>query len=297
MNPVSKIVVALRDIRNHPVNRSQKNKAVLKYGFVQVAARLVPGDVCVDFPNGTRLLVPPLMKGAAHYISPGLCEFEDMAFVMHYLRPNDLFVDIGANIGAFTVLASGAAGCQTVAFEAAPDTFEALSRNIRLNGLQDRVTAVMAAAAQKEGDTFFTSGLGTENCINPSHNGNSGVKVKMTTVDIQLAGKSPDVLKVDVEGFETEVFAGAVNTLKSSKLQAILIEKDGLGARYGFDEEPLHRNIEQHGFVPCSYQPFSRQLVPRKDEGLRNIIYTRDIKAANEKLRSATPFKLGDLSV
>ena len=77
------------------------------------------------------------MKGAAHYITPRLCEFEEMAFVMHFLRPGELFVDVGANVGAFTVLAAGVAGAAVRAFEPNPGTFEMLERNVRLNGLQE----------------------------------------------------------------------------------------------------------------------------------------------------------------
>jgi FkbM family methyltransferase len=296
MNPVTKIVGALNNIRNHPVNRNRKNKAVLEYGFIQIASRLVPGQVCVEFPNRTKLLIPPHMKGAAHYVTPGLCEFEEMSFIMHFLRPEDVLADVGANIGAFTVLAAGVAGSRVVAIEASPDTFEALSNNVRLNGLQDRVRCVLAAAGPKEGEIQFTAGLGTENCVNPKANGAHTVKVKMTTLDIQLADTPPNVLKVDVEGFETEVFGGAVNTLKAPQLRAILIEKNGLAARYGFDENILHDEIRKHGFAPFNYEPFERKLVPWQEDA-ENIIYVRDAAAANERLRMAAPYKLRDLSV
>ena len=126
MNFITKIAGALRAVANHPLNRQRKFKAILEYGFIQSAARLVPGDICVGFPNNTRLLVPPWMKGAAHYITPRLCEFEEMAFVMHFLRPGGLFADVGANIGAFTVLAAGVAGAAVTAFEPSPEIFRQL---------------------------------------------------------------------------------------------------------------------------------------------------------------------------
>lgn len=297
MNFITKIFGALQLIRNHPVNRYRKNKAVLEYGFVQVAARIVPGDVCVNFPNGTRLLIPPHMKGAAHYITPGLCEFEEMAFIMHILRPNELFVDVGANIGAFTVLASGVVGSRTIAFEANPDTFEALFRNVKLNGLQERVKCIFAAAGRNEGEVSFTTGLGTENHMVTQQGGETAVKVRMTSLDSEMGNNSVDILKIDVEGFETEVLAGAASVLRSPQLQALLIEKDNSGGRYGFDETVLHRTIQQNGFSPCAYQPFSRQLLPKNIEEGGNIIYIRDIKAASEKLRTGAAFKFGDLNV
>jgi FkbM family methyltransferase len=295
MNPITKIAGALRAAANHPVNRHRKFKAVLEYGFVQIATRLVPGDVCVEFPNRTRLLVPPHMKGAAHYITPRLCEFEEMAFVMHYLRAGDLFADVGANIGAFTILAAGVADAHVVAFEASPDTYAALLSNVRLNDFQNRINAIHAAVGRTEGSAQFSIGLGTENCVTTGPESNHSVSVRMTTLDKELAGKPPDLLKVDVEGFEAEVFAGAAKTLRDPRLTAIVVERTNLGARYGFDEEPLHREIRQCGFIACNYKPFKRQLSEVGDGARGNIIYVRNLAAAGERLSTARPFTLGDL--
>lgn len=52
------------------------------------------------------------MTGATGNIYVGLHEFEDMAFLLHVLRRTDLFVDVGANIGSYTILAGGAAGAK-----------------------------------------------------------------------------------------------------------------------------------------------------------------------------------------
>ncbi|MEI9959690.1 MAG: FkbM family methyltransferase [Limisphaerales bacterium] len=296
MNLITKIVGALRAAANHPVNRHRKFKAVMEYGFVQIAARLVPGDICVEFPNHTRLLVSPRMKGAAHYITPRLCEFEEMAFVMHFLRPDEMFVDVGANVGAFTIMAAGVAGARVVAFEASPDTYEMLRRNIQLNGFQERVKAIHAAAGRSEGTAHFSIGLGTENCVNLK-SGDHSIAVKMTTLDKELAETPPNLLKVDVEGFETEVFAGAAKILRQPGLQTIIVERNNLGARYGFDEAPLHREIQSCGFTSCNYDPFTRKLFKLNDGTAENIIYARDIASANERLRTAPAFTLGDLSV
>jgi FkbM family methyltransferase len=297
MNPITKVWSALRVTANHPVNRHRKFKAVLEYGFVQIATRLVPGEICVEFPNRTRLLVSPHMKGAAHYITPRLCEFEEMSFVMHFLQPGEWFADVGANIGAFTILAAGVAGARVVAFEASPDTYEMLLRNIRLNNLSDRVQAIQAAAGRSEGTTKFSSGLGTENCVATNATADGAVTVRMTTLDQELAAHPPILLKVDVEGFETEVFAGAAQTLRHPGLRAIIVERNDSGSRYGFDEAPLHREIQACGFVPCTYDPFARRLSEAPGAFSGNIIYTRDVDVANKRLRNTPPFTLGDLSV
>ncbi|HEY1717496.1 MAG TPA: FkbM family methyltransferase [Verrucomicrobiae bacterium] len=293
MNPIVKIATALYFVANHPLNRNRKFRAVAEYGFIQVAARLVPGEICLEFPNRTRLLVSPKMKGAAHFITPRLCEFNDMSFVMHFLRAGEMFADVGANVGAFTILAAGVAGAKAVSFEPSPETFEMLSRNARLNGLLDRVRPVNAAVGRSAGNIQFSAGLGTENHVAATNEKENSVTVPMTTLDNELAASPAVLLKVDVEGFETEVFGGAEKTLKNPDLQAIIVERNGSGNRYGYDEEKLHAQIRSHGFNACGYEPFKRQARPLESGDGGNIIYIRDLKSANERLRTAPAFELG----
>ncbi len=297
MNPIVKIAGALKFVANHPVNRGRKFRAVAEYGFLQIAARLTPGDVCVEFPNRTRLMVSPHMKGAAHFITPRLCEFDDMSFVMHFLRPGEMFADVGANVGAFTVLAAGVAGAKTISFEPSPATFDMLAANVRLNNLTDRARPVNAAVGRSVGNVQFSSGLGTENHVAAASEKSNSVTVAMTTLDHEFATVPATLLKVDVEGFETEVFGGAENTLKNQALQAIIVERNGSGNRYGYDEDALHANIRKHGFAPFSYAPFARELRPLGEGESGNIIYIRNRDAASERLRTATAFTLGNLKV
>jgi FkbM family methyltransferase len=297
MNPIKKINAALRDYRNHPLNQHRRNRAVLEYGFIQIAARIVPGEICVGFPNGTRLLIPSRMKGAAHYIAPRLCEFEPMAFTMHFLRAEDKFADVGANIGVFTVLGAGVAGCFVHAFEPNPETFGALTRNVRLNDLVPRVKLVNAAVGRAIGSVPMTTGLGTENHIATTAEAAAAIPVKVTTLDAEFGDEAPVLLKVDVEGFEPEVFGGAEKTLANPKLQALIVERNRPGNRYGFDEGKLHQQIRERGFKPYCYDAFKREVNLMSEQTTRTIIYLRDFEAACVRLKTAPAFHLDDLHV
>jgi len=301
MNPITKVASTLCYVANHPLNRHRKLRAAAEWGFIQIAARLIPGDVCLEFPNHTHLLVSPRMKGAAHFIAPRLTEFEEMSFVMHYLRPKDVFFDVGANIGAFTILAAGVAGAEVTAFEPSPDSFRMLERNVRLNGLTDQVRLFNAAVGRRAGEVQFTTGLGTENCV-AAGNGSSKpvgdlIRVKAITLDEASASIVPGLLKVDVEGFETEVFSGAARLLNRPQLSAMIVERSGNANRYGYDEAVLHQSIRDAGFTPCQYDPFTRRLSSVGPEVCGNLIYVRDISAANAVSHDAPPFKLGSLCV
>ena len=297
MNLFAKILVTLRNLANHPLHRNAKAKAVIDFCLVQVAVRLVPGDICVPFPNDTKLLISPRMKGAAHFIRPGLCEFEEMCFVLHFLRADDLFIDIGANVGAYTILASGAVGARTLAFEPSPFSFRYLVQNVRLNDLGAKATPLNLALGSAEGVLHLTEGLGTENYVSPTGASASTTQVRVTTLDTALAGLHPAVIKLDVEGFEHEVIEGAGAVFANPSVSALIVERMGNAVRYGYDEAALHHRIQQQAFIPCAYQPFQRVLSRLPADAQGNLIYVRDVQAAQERLRNSPTFSFADATI
>jgi hypothetical protein len=112
-----------RFLVTHPLTKDRKIRTLTRWLRWQIGSRVLGCSVAVPFVNNTRLLVKPGMTGATGNIYCGLHEFEDMAFVLHLLRPGDLFVDIGANIGSYTILA-GATGANAISFEPVPSTFD-----------------------------------------------------------------------------------------------------------------------------------------------------------------------------
>lgn len=297
MNFVTKLFGTLRWVANHPLHQRKKTKSVLSFCISQVAARLVPGDVCIPFPNGTLLLVCPHLKGAAHFIFPGLNEFDTMSFVLHFLRQGDLFVDAGAYVGAYTVLAGGSVGAKVIAFEPNPTTFSYLERNVHLNKLNDLVKPLNFALGNEEGTLRFTDGLGTENFVCPGSNTENTIGVKATTLDKVLESQSPTLLKIDVEGFESKVIAGAARTLSRPSLQAIIIERYGNADRYGENEAELHKRIRASLFEPCAYSPLDRKLHRLSPEDMGNIIYVRDYATVQKRLQEAPPYRFGDHTI
>ncbi len=75
--------------------------AVIRYIKWQVGSRLVPGDVIYQWINNSKVVARNGETGITGNIYCGLHEFPDMAFLLHVLREEDLFVDIGANVGSY----------------------------------------------------------------------------------------------------------------------------------------------------------------------------------------------------
>ena len=275
-------------IWRHPLTRHHRARALLDYARWQLGSRLVPGPVVAPFVDDTRLVVEPGMTGATGNLYVGLHEFEDMAFVLHLLRPDDLFVDVGANVGSYTILAAGAAGSRAIAFEPIPTTFAHLTRNIALNALGGRVDARCAGVGAESGVLTFTSDRDTTNQVARDAADLSGptVSVSVTSLDEALAGAVPAVLKVDVEGFEGEVVTGAARTLSDPGLLGLVIE---LAPGRGYDVGDLHRRIVAHGLIAVRYAPFERALTPTAEPSPRhgNALFVRDLAAASARVSAA----------
>jgi FkbM family methyltransferase len=237
------------------------------------------------------------MTGATGNIYCGLQEFEDMAFTLHFLRPGDLFVDIGANIGSYTVLASAAVGAATMAFEPIPATFQSLLDNVQLNRMADRVEAFNSAVGRKMGEIEMTADRGpTNQAIQAGENYfGQTTKVPVVTLDEALNGRPvPKLIKIDVEGFESEVIAGGQAVLSDPAQQAVIMELNGSATRYGIDELALHRQMLEFNYMPYAYDPTTRLLIDlvgqKSNSG--NTLYLKQPREAQECLIRSAPYKI-----
>lgn len=283
-------------ILRHPLNRGQEGRALARYLRWQVGSRLVSGKISVPFVNPTRLLIAPGMTGATQNIYCGLHEYEDMAFVLHALRKTDLFVDVGANVGSYTVLAGGAVGARCVAIEPLPSTFQHLLDNIRINGFETSVRACNVGVGARDGELSFSSSFDTTNHVLAKEEIDpAAVTVPVVTLDWLLRGDSPSVLKIDVEGYETQVLEGASDVMRQDSLFAVLVESNGSGKRYGFDESLIHRRMFEWGFACVAYLPHRRELKlldSSEISGGGNLLYVRKLEEVRDRLQSAPCYEV-----
>src|SRR5262249_41087030 len=162
---------------------------------------------------GFRLRIKPQDWLGRHVYVTGEYEPATSRVIEALLRPGDTFLDIGANIGYFTLLASrrvGKAGL-VFAFEPVPQTRENLLRNVRLNCATNVVVREEAVADSTGEDSFF---LGP-----PDHSGISSLrsllnasgvlKIRKTRLDDLLPpGTRVDLIKIDIEGAEYHALRG-----------------------------------------------------------------------------------------
>jgi FkbM family methyltransferase len=294
----------VKNIYKHPLTRRRKLKTFLKFLEWEFFSRTTGYKIIFPFIDNSKLIINSGMDGATGNIIFGLMEYTDMGFLLHFLRESDTFIDIGANVGVYTVLASAVKKAQTISVEPIPTTFSHLIENIRVNKIEKLVTPYNIGLGDEETESVFTTSLDVVNhVITKADQSLDTIKVQIKKLDNLISKKIPVLIKIDVEGYETKVLQGAENLLSDKRLKGIIIELNGSGERYGFDESEIHKKLLALDFKAYHYEPKQRLLSEKN--GLRkannflsygeyNTIYLRDIDFISQRVKEATPFKINE---
>jgi FkbM family methyltransferase len=175
------------------------------------------------------------------------------------VRPGAIVLDVGANVGAYTLLFSqwvGRAG-RVVAFEPSPSAACSLRHHLDLNEA-DNVEVIDAAVSDHEGTAaLYDDGFAGRSSLIAVADCQSAVTVKTTTIDGFCSQRSltPDVVKIDVEGAEADVLRGARRTLASVRAAVFVEFHPSVWRLRNLDGSDLARELEAQGFEPEPLDP------------------------------------------
>lgn len=289
---IMEIVNVIRTAQHHELTRGQWHQAVGRFLYLQAVSRLKRQHVLFDFVGDLRLFGGAGLRGANGNYYYGLMEFRDMSFLGHYLRSEDLFIDVGANIGAFSILAAGIAGSRVVAFEPVQSTVDILTRNCDANRLTEVIEIRKCCVSDFVGHVQFTINLDVLNhAVNEQHEQAETIEVPVSTLDQQLSGEMPKLIKIDTEGFDAEAIYGAIGTLGGSRAMSLIVEFNEAQGQRSSDE--AISILQQFGFLLVDYDPFKRLLtkISPGDRRSNNFIFVRDMDDAIERVGSAEQIK------
>lgn len=160
------------------------------------------------------------------------------------LGPDDLVLDVGANIGNHTLFLASVVGCRVVAYEPNSRLTEPLRRSVELNGLQGVVTVREVAVGQAPGHGDFEAdqpeNLGAQS-VALGENGT----LEVVRLDDEALPGAPVMLKVDVEGMEVAALLGAERLIAEHRPTLYVECRD----REAFLE--IHTWAVAHGYVLC----------------------------------------------
>lgn len=238
------------------------NRAVIaaaSFGAVRGAARALFGlltpakDIRISFPGYSVYVRTPDRLMAALLCKYSLSSSLEAGIYRDRVKPGMTVVEIGANVGFFTLLFSGLAGGKgrVLAFEPDPANFRLLERSVKESG-RGNVLLTRAAVSAKAGalKLFISEENRGDHRVYDCGEGRPCVEVPAVSVDEALGpGARADFIKMDIQGAEYPALLGMERTVKNSPGLTMLCEfTPGLIRKCGDSPERLLEKLAEYGF-------------------------------------------------
>ena len=224
----------------------------------------------------SAIIAPHRRCGVSALIySQGLYDYNNMRLIQHLLKSGGTFMDIGGNIGSYALVASEQNLAKIHVFEPHPDTFRLLQRNIEMNH-RSNVSLHNVALGSSEGEVCLTDQSGSsENYIvagGPQLMGTIAVPCRRMDTLCRDFKISPQIVKLDVEGFEYDVLQGFGTELSS--VQILMIEMNGLSDERSHGQHEIHSLLTSAGMTgPWQCQFDEHQLLPLRCRSREDSLY------------------------
>ena len=235
------------------LNTIQKQEKSFKFLISKILIRLKLSHL-FNFKYKHHILkFYPTFLSRVLWINPQHSHSGDKAenFIWNYLKKDDVFIDIGANIGTTTLEASKKIGLdgKIFSFEPNPRIFKFLQGNILLNKCKN-VELFNFALGSKSTHIYF-SDIYTD-ASNSVQQNNIGIKVKMKTLDEIIPKEIKiNLIVIDVVGYEKFVFLGATKILENTScIHFPAIAKKY--KKYNYDYKEIFDLLKQQKFIVCA---------------------------------------------
>jgi FkbM family methyltransferase len=224
-----------------------------------------------------------------------LPDHAELSVLRRFLRPGDRFFDVGANIGVYSLVAAEC-GAEVVAFEPGSAAVAALRSNVALNDLGDRVEVRQEAVGAESGEIEFVDGVGTMGHVvtevADDARGQAGLftgrstrsllRVPMVALD-DIVGDAPvAALKIDVEGFEDAVLAGAAKALREARIAYVQLEHNASSERIFGEPSRSLDILGGHGY--SLHRCVGTALMPLGDEPCDEVVAVAPVAHVRERL-------------
>ncbi|HEV2170738.1 MAG TPA: FkbM family methyltransferase [Candidatus Binatus sp.] len=193
-------------------------------------------------------------------VAMGTYEAAKQAMIRRRLRPGMTFIDVGANVGFFTLQAAQLVGNsgRVISIEPAPQNYEYLNRSIQLNGYAN-TRALPIALSDRDGTANLQilplSTAHTFTQLKPQYSNLPKVTVPTKTLDAVVAEEKlerVDMVKIDVQEWEIEVLRGSIETLQSNPQLVMFLD--------------LPKRLEMRRAIAEILAPFGYTYFPECDE-------------------------------
>lgn len=266
MNQIAAIN-SIKYIWSHPNNQHKKTQSILKYFGYKLYKILKLKPIDIEILQGVKIRCFPKSYTSDCVIHCGLYDYNEMHFMIRYLREEDSFLDIGANIGIYSIIAASKINSGSIySFEALPENYARLQENIKLNRFQ-QVHAYPIAISDNKGTVALNIGEGDSlPFISNSHTTNT-ISVATETLDNLLDNQDISQLtlaKIDIEGAELLALKGAANLLEKQRPIVWIMEINYTVNHFNYSQQDVVDFLESYDYFLYEYNASSNSINPVK---------------------------------
>ena len=256
---INKLLLRYKTIKKHPLTKSSPFKASYRYLYFNISQTLFLKPRVFNWIKGLKFYAEKGDAGLVGNIYYKLMDYEDSMFLIDHLRKGDLFVDVGSNLGHYTLLASGICDADVISIEPIKSTVIKLKKNVEINNLSNKVSILNYGVGDKHEILNFTTNKTAMNSVSLKESVHTD-KVEVKILDEILKNYKPTFIKIDVEGYEYNVLKGALNILKSPSLKYLMVEFNESGKKFNLNDDDVFNLIVEYGFIPIEYNVNKQEI-------------------------------------
>jgi FkbM family methyltransferase len=229
----------------HPANERRRLAQLVQAVRFQLRGRILRKPTLVPLGEQSTLLATLDSSAAILVAYANPPDYDEWQVWRRFLRSGDLFVDVGANIGTYSILAAER-GARVIAVEPNVENVRRLRANLDLNGYEAEVWEI--ALTDSPSMLHFTTHLDCENHIAAPGTPNT-VAVRGETFDVMIENRHVRGMKIDVEGAELQVLRGAGKALAAGRIELLQLEWNDYARRnYGESRHRAAELLAEHGY-------------------------------------------------
>ena len=228
----------------------------------------------------------------------GLSDYREMRFIQRYLRRGDTFLDVGANVGIYSLLAASLVGPTGAvhAFEPGALASERLDENIQLNRIETITVHRVGLSDQKGSASFAANG---DDCVASLIPASAPAvpdaeQIQCVRLDEYLPNQQFAMAKLDIEGAEPLAIRGAVGHLAAGNPPVMQIEMDGYSKKFGVETHDFIDELEHLGYDVGIYDVEENRIDFTKTPWERGVL---NVLAVNRLRRNEVLARLRDSTV
>jgi FkbM family methyltransferase len=246
-----KIFNSVLIILNHPNNNNNKINTILRLIWWKLNQLFFKFPAIIELTSGVKCICYPNSSFGSLIVYTQLPEYLEMTFLKRYLSDDSVFIDVGAGIGDFSLIAASKINKGRIfSFEPVKESYNRFIENIRINGFDNKIELIKKVISDKNGYISFSE----EKVNEISHiNLDQKNKNKRKTLSLDsflLKNNLPvvDLIKIDVEGAESMVLSGLSKSFKKNKIKLMIIELNNNSSAFGTNSQNNYLTIVNNKF-------------------------------------------------